>query len=106
MAGRGQTINGGTEMNREETTQAIEVMQAFDEGSKIEHRHVNTADAWKKVIGNPVWSWGTDEYRVKPREPREFLLYPVSTPRKWGVEEDVNVKGWGGGAIKVREVIE
>ncbi len=30
--------------------------------------------------GNPAWNFDTYEYRIKPREPREFWLHPASGP--------------------------
>ncbi len=91
-------------MNRKETKKAIEVMQAFVDGVETEYCSKPDGVNWYRVDTYPVWSWGINEYRIKPK-PREFLLYPLTgRPSKWGVDEDVLNKGWNG-AIKVREVL-
>lgn len=41
----------------------INVMQAFIEGKEIEFRHISSND-WTDNK-NPLWQWGTYEYRVK-----------------------------------------
>ncbi len=92
----------------ERTERYLEVMRAFTNGAEIQVRYKDPVGdepiGWRDA-SCPVWSWFECQYRIKPIEPREFLLYPVSTPLKWGVDENVNAKGWGG-AIKVREIIE
>ena len=50
-------------MNKEQTLKAIEVMQAYVEGKKIQYSD-NGRD-WK-VAGSPSWSWDCVKYRVKP----------------------------------------
>ena len=41
----------------------IEVMQAFVNGKQIEGKS-KKSDEWK-LVENPVWDWGINEYRVK-----------------------------------------
>lgn len=41
----------------------IEVMQAFVNGNQIEGKS-KRSDEWK-LVENPVWDWGINEYRVK-----------------------------------------
>ena len=90
-------------MNRDETIKCIAVMQAFIDGAEIEGKNKSSQGKWAYI--HPSWNFPDWDYRIKPQEPREFLLYPVSErPSKWGVEEDVLNKGWNG-AIKVREVL-
>ena len=93
--------NGGADMNREETKKAIEVMQAFVDGVETEYHSIPDRVNWYLVGANPVWSWGADEYRIKPK-PREFWLRGDDNYRdgSWHV-----VPGSGMGAIKVREVL-
>ena len=53
-------------MNKEETIEAIKVMQAFVDGEKIKAKigpHARTID-------HPAWNWEHIEYEVKPK-PRE-----------------------------------
>src|SRR5690554_6622520 len=49
-------------MNEEQTLKAIEVMQAFAEGKKIQY---NNGYGWV-VVKNPSWDWLSIDYRVKP----------------------------------------
>jgi len=53
----------------------IEVMQAFEQGEEIEISYVKQ-DMWTD-ISNPGWSWGTYDYRVKPK-PKQTI-----TIEKW-----------------------
>ena len=92
-------------MNRDETKKAIEVMQAFIDGVEIECRWSSQVKWTEFQLTQPSWNFRANEYRIKPQEPREFLLYPIrDNNRKWGVEENTEIKGWSG-AIKVREVL-
>ena len=50
-------------MNKEQTLKAIEVMQAFAEGKKIQYS--NNGRDWE-IVDNPSWDWEYSEYRVKP----------------------------------------
>ena len=59
-------------MNREDTKKAIEVMQAYVNGTELEYRVKPDGISWHRV-SSPVWSWGQDEYRIKPK-PREFFI--------------------------------
>ena len=63
-------------MNREETKQAISVMQAYVDGDEIEWRSKDFPK-WETVDTShpsfPAWEWVTVEYRTKPK-PREFWL--------------------------------
>lgn len=56
----------------------IAVMQAAAEGKTIQTRyHSSTAD-WRDC--SPLWDWDAYDYRVKPREPREFWINkPITT---------------------------
>ena len=50
------------------TKEMIEVMQAYEEGKKIERRHRCTDVPWENEPG-PYWNWVIFEYRVK-KEPK------------------------------------
>ena len=60
----------GTSVNRENTRQAIEVMQAYADGSEIQQKRRESESGWYQP-GRPVWDWDRFNYRVKPA-PREF----------------------------------
>jgi hypothetical protein len=60
-------------MNIEQTKKAIEVMQAFVDGKKIETKGPGEIHHWYE-IGDPSWNWLTVEYRVK-REPRVIYVH-------------------------------
>jgi hypothetical protein len=49
-------------MNREQTIEAIRVMQAFVDGKEVEHRYNGK---WVKIYV-PRWDWDETEYRIKP----------------------------------------
>ena len=51
-------------MTREETQQAIKVMQAFVDGKPIQSRQF-TDSPWKDIV-NPFWDFDCLEYRIKP----------------------------------------
>ena len=53
-------------MNREETKEAIKVMQAFVDGKEIESRAIDTQD-WK-ICEHPQWDFWGNNYRIK-KEP-------------------------------------
>jgi hypothetical protein len=50
-------------MNKEQTIEAIRVMQAFVDGKEIES--LCNEVIWERVV-NPIWSWNTTWYRIKP----------------------------------------
>lgn len=54
-------------MTREETKKAIEVMQAYVDGKKIECRwKAEEEDEWRGSE-YPLWLWDTRDYRIKPQ---------------------------------------
>ncbi len=55
-------------MNREETIEAIKVMQGFVDGKTIQFKSP-IDDMWSDIEAWPVWNFVGDTYRVKP-EPR------------------------------------
>lgn len=58
-------------MNREETKEAIEVMQGFIDGCKIEQ--AEPQGKWKDDP-DPIWNWAYRQYRIKPRKPRTTFV--------------------------------
>lgn len=53
----------------------IAVMQAAERGEKIEYRTVaGTDEDWTPAPPGPTFSWGSMDYRVAPKKPREFVI--------------------------------
>lgn len=52
-------------MNREETKEAIKVMQHYADGGAIQLSRKNAND-WTDVDFKPRWDWMTRDYRIKP----------------------------------------
>lgn len=87
----------------------LAVMQAFKDGAEIEWaRRYEAPKIWARCVVAPSWDWEQCDFRIKPREPREFAIaIPLDgrTP---------HVVPAGGGVysrhayafIKVREVLE
>ena len=66
-------------MNREETIEAIKVMQGWLDGGDLQERELGNMDAvWGSYGDNaqPVFMFDRYEYRIKPKEPREFWINP------------------------------
>jgi len=53
-------------MTREETIEAIKVMQAYVDGKEIEHRIMHTNNSEWCPIKEPEWVHDLCEYRIKP----------------------------------------
>jgi len=57
-------------MNKDQTKEAIKVMQAWVDGKEIQHRNIHTGDiAWSPIVKewqNVGWYWGQCDYRIKP----------------------------------------
>jgi hypothetical protein len=68
-------------MTREQTIEAIRVMQAFVDGKGVEYEHPN--GIWM-LTPTPCWNWSSGEYRIKPT--------PVLRP--WTPDE-VPLGAWG-----------
>lgn len=49
-------------MTREQTIEAIKVMQAFVDRGEVEFRD---GDEWRLAF-IPLWQWHTNDYRIKP----------------------------------------
>lgn len=50
-------------MNKEQTIEAIRVMQAFVDGKEIES--LCDEGIWERVV-TPIWAWNNTQYRIKP----------------------------------------
>lgn len=57
-------------MNREETREAIKVMQHYVDGGNIEGKFRSNSD-WQCADDGPVWNWWEHEYRIRSDEPDE-----------------------------------
>ena len=56
-------------MNKEETKEAIKIMQAFIDGEEIQSiDETSSTSAWTDR-DNPSWCWGLLTFRVKPPKP-------------------------------------
>ena len=60
-------------MTKEQTIEAIRIMQAFVDGKEMEVREV---DEWRRTF-IPLWQWHTNDYRIKP----------TATLRPWTPDE-------------------
>jgi hypothetical protein len=52
-------------MNKEQTKQAIAVMQGFIDGKTIQYSPYDNGE-WKNVSRTPCWEWHRYNYRLKP----------------------------------------
>lgn len=91
------------------TEEMIAVMQAHVRGEAIQCRNKRSAEAWRDPTPEICWNWPSVDYRIKPREPREWTL---GAPVSQGFHpQSLTAYPYGGGeisagAIHVREVIE
>lgn len=51
-------------MTKEQTIEAIRVMQAFVDGKEVEWNY-RGIERWETII-SPKWNWIDNEYRIKP----------------------------------------
>ena len=69
-------------MTREQTIEAIRVMQAFVDGKEVElknnHHLTNALPLWN-LAPNPVWNWIDDI--------KSFRIKPTATLRPWTADE-------------------
>ena len=65
-------------MNIEETKRAIEVMQAFVDGKRVES---DSLGAWI-VVDNPIWAWEEFDYRIAP-EPEHIQIIKNFLEHPW-----------------------
>ncbi len=93
----------GLEMNKQETAEAILVMQAWIDGEEVEWtRRDEPVFPWKGSNGF-LWDWNTNKYRIKP-QPREWWLNlePDVVPRGYRELSETPVDGF----VHVREVLD
>lgn len=68
-------------MNKEQTKQAIAVMQGYVEGKTIQYSpHDN--GAWSTLTWCPGWEWNNNNYRIKPEvaKYRRYLWNDLGRP--------------------------
>lgn len=92
-------------MNKQETAEAIKVMQAFVDGEEIQLceplSKLDSQVNWRDLTGEPGWVWHKFQYRIAPK-PREFWITiepPGETLTAWS-QKPQNVNGE---TIKVHE---
>lgn len=58
-------------MNREQTAEAIKVMQGFVDGKPVECRNRSSVEPWRAPYDSEgaSWNWPTFEYRLAPPKP-------------------------------------
>lgn len=78
-------------MTREQTKEAIKVMQAFVDGKDIEINHHGYNLEWKKCK-EPKWNWIVQDYRIAPdqEEPKEKRYRPYTMEE---FVEDLKIHG-------------
>jgi hypothetical protein len=90
-------------MTKDETREAIKVMQAYVDGSEIEIKgDYDGDDAWE-CGEEPEWDFISNNYRIKP-EPREWWI-DRNTYQAYANREFVPGSAYND-AIKVQEIIE
>ena len=63
-------------MTREQTKEAIKVMQAFVDGKEVDVQRLLDGSVWMPA-GAPCWDWLNGNYRIKP----------TATLRPWTADE-------------------
>ncbi len=63
-------------MTREETKEAIRIMQAFVDGKEVDVQRLLDGSVWMPA-GAPCWDWLNGNYRIKP----------TATLRPWTADE-------------------
>lgn len=88
----------GMDMNREDTKEAIKVMQAYVDGIEVVFANVGE-DIWVKKTASIMWDFVHYRYRSKPK-PREWEIIPsrLSLATRRPDERECEY-------IKVREVL-
>jgi len=54
------------------TKEKIEIMQAYENGKKIEWRPNAFKRPWNDYLNEPEWNWEYYQYRIKPEEPNSI----------------------------------
>ena len=63
-------------MSREQTKEAIQIMQSWVDGKEVQVRGLLAGSVWMSVSA-PCWNWQLMEYRIKP----------TATLRPWTADE-------------------
>lgn len=101
-------------MNKDQTKEAIKVMQAYVDGEEIEYK--DSSGAWRAVNGEPLWNFCECEYRVKPKPLECYLVvdnlgsmaaFSSDAPAHAFIARASDCQGLEGARIiKMREVTE
>ena len=67
-------------MGMKTTAEKIKIMQAFEDGKKIQWKYLDNKN-WGKVV-TPIWDWNRCDYRIKPE----------TKYRPYELEEFINLK--------------
>jgi len=92
----------GVLMTKDETREAIKVMQAYVDGAEIE---MKLSSGWIQAT-TPFWDWSNTEWRIK-KTPRTFWvdLYGDGRANMYTARDDAPPGSYAG-LIKMQEVIE
>jgi hypothetical protein len=52
-------------MNKEQTKEAIAIMQAYVEGKEIQYKKKDEERWLEPAVGGPIWNWYLTDYRIK-----------------------------------------
>jgi hypothetical protein len=93
-------------MTKEQTLDAIKVMQAWCDGKQIEYRSFRLTP-WMPLLAEPAWNFIHSEYRIKP-EPPELIEIEAWVHNENGqvLDTSVQVTPVGYTKRKFREVVE
>lgn len=98
-------------MTKDETREAIKVMQAWVDGEGDVEFKAKFAPAVPWSSAKPSWNWYKNEYRIKPK-PREWVLEPMKdisptmTAYPLGVNGYVDTSAYRKDCIRVREITD
>ena len=77
-------------MNKEQTKEAVAVMQGYVDGKTIQYRY-DERQEWRTLCRLPNWNWTEADYRIKP----EMVKYRRYLWRNTRGELQISVAGEG-----------
>lgn len=94
---------------QQELRRCAQVMLDAADGKAVETRMRGTT-SWAPTPA-PAWNWGEFDYRIKPREPREFWMNDYGTydgGKPWSSKEEADGYAMSHrvGIIHLREVLD
>jgi hypothetical protein len=93
-------------MTKEQTRDAIKVMQAWCDGKQIERRSFRLTP-WMTLLAEPAWNFIQSEYRIKPEPPEPIEIEAwVHNETGRALDTSVQVTPVGYTKRKFREVVE